>query len=76
MSEPTITLLSSGEVARRLGIGMTSVHKLLGRGLLPPPIVIEGSGRFVWTSDQWVEIEEAVRTRVDRRRKSEHSKTP
>ncbi len=69
MAEEKTGLLSSGEVARRLGVGMTTTHKLVRAGILPAPITIEGSGRFVWPSDQWPAIEQAFIARPNRRRK-------
>ena len=69
MAEPKIELLSSGEIARRLGIGMTMTHKLVRAGAIPQPVVIEGSGRFVWPSEQWPAIERAFLERPNRRRK-------
>jgi predicted DNA-binding transcriptional regulator AlpA len=63
-----MALLSSGEVAKRLGLSMTGTHKLVRAGVLPTPIVIEGSGRFVWLSSEWPSIEKAFRERPNRRR--------
>jgi len=69
MTETKIELLSSGEIAKRLGVGMTTTHKLLREGVIPQPVVIEGSGRFVWPSDQWPAIERAFLARPHRRRR-------
>lgn len=69
MAEEKAGLLSSGEISKRLGIGMTTTHKLVRSGILPAPITIEGSGRFAWPSDQWPAIEQAFLLRPNRRRK-------
>lgn len=50
------TLLSTGEIARRLGVSLTLVQRLEGRGDLPPALRIAGSDRRVWPSDRWPEI--------------------
>ncbi len=50
------TLLSTGEIARRLGVSLTLVQRLEKRGDLPPALIIAGSGRRAWPSDRWPEI--------------------
>ncbi len=69
MAEAKTGLLSSGEVAKRLGVGMTQTHRLIREGVLPAPIVIEGSGRFVFPAEQWPVIEQRFRERQSSRRR-------
>ncbi len=62
------TLMSAGEIRRRLGRSKSGFQKLVTEGTIPRPIVVAGTGRHVWPEAAWPDIEEAVRTRVDRRR--------
>jgi len=64
-----VEVLSSGELQRRLGISKPYLYKLMDEGTVPRPIVIVGSGKFVWQAHDWPAIERAVRERPDRRRK-------
>jgi len=64
-----VELLSTGEVRRRLGVSSTYVRRLAREGTIPRPVVIVGSGKFVWQAHDWPAIERAVRERPDRRRR-------
>lgn len=54
-------LVSTGEVARRLGLSQSGVRKLARAGRIPPGATIVGSGRFVWREADLAAIEEALR---------------
>ena len=54
-------LVSTGELARRLGRSQSGVRKLEKAGRIPPATVIVGSGRKVWPLADLAAIEEALR---------------
>lgn len=55
-----IRLVSTGEVARRLGRSISGVKRLVSEGKIPPGLVITGSGRRVWRLEDLPAIEEAL----------------
>ncbi len=48
-----LSLVSTGEIAKRLGVSVALVQKLERNGQLPPALRIEGNPRRVWRSDDW-----------------------
>ena len=53
MANPTEPLIvSTGGLAARLGVSVSLIKKLEREGVIPSGIVVEGSGRKVWTSEQ------------------------
>ncbi len=64
MPDPGNELLSTGAVARRLGVSISLVARLEKQGVIPAGIVIEGSGRKVWRGDQFP----VIRKQFDARR--------
>ena len=60
MNDPD--LLSSGAVARRLGLSLSGLRKLERRGAVPPSLRMAGLGRTwrVWPAADLAEIERAV----------------
>ncbi len=62
-------LLSTGEVARRLGRGQTSVRTLAREGLIPAGTRIAGSGRLVWRESDFPAIVAALAERGGRRQR-------
>jgi len=61
MSDSALNLMSTGEVARRLGRSISGVKKLVSDGRIPPGTVIAGSGRRVWRIEELPSIEQALR---------------
>ena len=62
----TLRLISTGEITKRTGASMSMIHRLITRGVVPEPIVLEGSGRFVWKLEDYPAIERAIVTYRDR----------
>ena len=54
-------LVSTGELARRLGRSQAGVRKLEQQGRIPRGTVILGSGRKVWRLEDLPAIEQALR---------------
>ena len=71
-NEPTSVLLSTGEIARRLGRSVSSVKQLVASGCIPPAIVITGSGKRAWRQEDFPKIETAIK---ERRRKVRTART-
>ena len=59
-------LVSTGELARRLGRSQTGVRRLIAAGVIPPGTTIVGSGRFVWRESDFPAIEAALAERTER----------
>ncbi len=66
MNEPTDALISTGGLARRLGVSISLVARLEKQGVIPAGIVIEGSRRKVWRGDQLPTIREQFDARRQR----------
>ncbi len=60
-------LLSTGELARRVGRSQSGIRKLIAAGVIPPGTTIVGSGRFVWREADLRAIEAALRERGGRK---------
>jgi hypothetical protein len=56
-------LISTGELARRVGLSPSGIRKLASLGLLPPAAVIAGTHHWAWRVDDLPAIEAAVRQR-------------
>jgi hypothetical protein len=54
-------LVSTGELARRLGRSLSGIRKLEAQGRIPRSTTIMGSGRKVWKLQDLPAIEEALR---------------
>ncbi len=63
---------SAGGLARALGVSNTTVRKWEHLGLLPPSIRLEGSDRRLFAVDDL----EAIRARIERRRRPEREGAP
>ena len=61
-------LVSTGELARRVGRSQTGIRKLIAAGVIPPGTTIVGSGRFVWREADLPAIEAALAERAGRGR--------
>jgi hypothetical protein len=60
-------LVSTGELARRLGRSLSGVRKLEAQGRIPRSATIVGSGRKVWRLDDLPAIERALRENGQRK---------
>lgn len=66
LAKPELQLLSTGELARRLGRSLSGIKKLEARGHIPRGVVILGSGRKVWKLSDLPAIQEALAQRSRR----------
>jgi len=64
-----LELVSTGELARRLGRSQAGVRQLEAQGLIPRSIMIIGSGRRVWRLEDVPAIERANRKRSQQPRR-------
>ncbi|MGH3814189.1 MAG: MerR family DNA-binding transcriptional regulator [Pseudonocardiaceae bacterium] len=59
---PDEPLITTGEVARRLGVTTSAIGRWVQRGLLTPAVVTPG-GRYRW---RWSDIERQLREQRQR----------
>ena len=71
MGERTDGLVSTGGLAARLGVSVSGVKDWERRGVVPPGIVVEGSGRKVWRLSDLA----AIRDQVNQRRAAGREQT-
>lgn len=62
MTDTTLQLVSTGEVARRTNRSISGIKRLVDRGAIPPGVLITGSGRRVWRLEELPAIEEALKS--------------
>ena len=60
-------LVSTAELARRLGYSQSNVLKLERGGYIPRGITVVGWGRRVWKAEDIPNMQEALQRRVTRR---------
>jgi DNA-binding transcriptional MerR regulator len=70
MNEPTDALLSTGDLATRLGVSQSAVKLWEREGVIPRGIVVEGSGRKVWRLVDLPAIRKGLEERRARRERS------
>ncbi len=66
MNESTDALISTGGLARRLGVSLSLIARLERQGVIPAGTVVEGSKRKVWRGDQLPTIREQFEARRQR----------
>jgi len=49
-------LVSTGGVARRLGVSPSTVRNYERAGLIPEPMILEGSGRKAWRASDLADV--------------------
>ena len=62
-------LISTGELARRVGRSQSGIRKLATAGVIPPGTTIVGSGRFVWQEKDFPAIAAAIEASLAERAK-------
>lgn len=55
--------LSTGEFCKRLKRSRTGVRKLVAQGVIPPAVVVTGSGRWIWRAADVEVVQETLRNR-------------
>jgi len=72
MSDDAGGLVSTGVIASKFGIPVSTVKFWARRGVLPGSIEVQGSGRRAWRTADLPEIEK----RIEERRAARASKAP
>lgn len=67
MTEDASGLVSTGAVASKFGVPVSTIKFWAKRGVLPGSITVQGSGRRAWRISDLPEIEERINARRARR---------